>query len=386
MSHLTATADNRSRTGEIRYLRTSFTTSFRTTGRNPVMIFIGNHARPDLIQTVTKHYSSDSARRWKRLLKEPRWGIADCLYLFADWTSILDTLRDKLREAELRSSGNRLPVAVRTRLLHQQTATVVEVRESLRFYQAVIVHTRDKQNGRIGEDLSDQLRQMKRQLDHNMITLDTLKDQLSNLINLEFNLTTVAQSRSVAGLTVLALIYIPLSYVASFFAIPDLNANPKLYPAAALPLLVLTLAAAWVTNRVMQREAGQTIPMHGRCPRLMAGAIRLSSQLRQSRKFPDIEGGTLPAPAPAPAPAPLSPSQSPPAEGKRKEEHESKSGYTSPVPSLALFSFPPSIAVLSEEGKKKVAPAQRMYIGCLSDMEFRRSSGCYYYSNLFCYV
>jgi hypothetical protein len=46
------------------------------------------------------------------------------------------------------------------------------------------VHTRDKQNGHIGQDLADQLRQMKRQLDHNMITLDTLKDQLSNLINL----------------------------------------------------------------------------------------------------------------------------------------------------------------------------------------------------------
>jgi uncharacterized protein (DUF2267 family) len=133
---------------------------------------------------VTKHYSSESARRWNRLLKEPRWGIADCLYLFADWTSTLDTLRDKLHEAELRSSGNRLPVTVRTRLLHQQTATVVEVRESLRFYQSVIVHTRDKQNGHIGQDLGDQLRQMKRQLDHNMITLDTLKDQLSNLINL----------------------------------------------------------------------------------------------------------------------------------------------------------------------------------------------------------
>lgn len=158
--------------------------SFQHMESKSVVIFIGNYIIPDLIETLTNHYGSNSAYRWMRLLEEPRWAIADCLYKFADWTSTLNTLRDKLCEAENLSRENRLPVAVRTRRLHQQTAKVIEVKENLRFYLAVIAHTKAKKNGHIMEDLSDRLGQMKKQLDHSITTSDMLKDQLSNLIDL----------------------------------------------------------------------------------------------------------------------------------------------------------------------------------------------------------
>lgn len=176
----------------------------------------------------------------------------------------------------------------------------------------------------------------------------------------EFNLATVAQSQSVAGLTVLALIYIPLSYVAvsatpvekgyfdkylttlrkNVFVIPDLNVDPKMYPAAALPLLVLTLAAAWIINCWMQREEGQRIHIHCRYLKAMDITTNPTSQQSEIPRSPDVERGQSPAPSVPPL------GQSSPVPGK--------GGFTSiTTPEVSTHTLSPSSAAQGEKRKSQ---------------------------------
>lgn len=78
-----------------------------------------------------------------------------------------------------------LPVTIQTRLLHQQMQTAIEIREVLRIHQAIANHV-IKLNliGTADKDLDDRLELIKGQMDHNAATIDTVKEQLQNLIQL----------------------------------------------------------------------------------------------------------------------------------------------------------------------------------------------------------
>lgn len=157
-----------------------------TVNDTEVVIMIGSPTTPDMITAIKRHYYEDSYRRWKRLGLNMTHLIPDLFYLFVDWASMLASLKRILRDAEVRSISGSVPVTVHTRILHHQIAAVIKLRESLRFHQAVIDQTMNsqKQGWGVFQDISGQLDRMKKSMAHNAITLDTIKDQLANLIQL----------------------------------------------------------------------------------------------------------------------------------------------------------------------------------------------------------
>jgi hypothetical protein len=167
-----------------------------------VVVLIGSPKTTDFIALIQKHYCDDSYRRWKRLGRNLTHMIPDMFYLFTDWAPALASLKGMLQDAEMRSMSGSVPVTVRTRILHYQIATVIELREVLRFHQAVIDQTLHSRLPVFGgaADTVDQLKRMARQMDHNAITLDTVKDQLANLIQLVSQYPFTTQP-SIAGMT-----------------------------------------------------------------------------------------------------------------------------------------------------------------------------------------
>ncbi|KAH1593640.1 hypothetical protein KXX44_008033 [Aspergillus fumigatus] len=215
-----------------------------------VTIIIGNAMIPDLITVLERHYTESSCARWQRLEKNILWIVPDLLYLFTNWNAVIIAMKAHLYSAESSGMKGILPVTIQTRLLHQQMQTAIEIREVLRIHQAIANHV-IKLNliGTADKDLDDRLELIKGQMDHNAATIDTVKEQLQNLIQLAFNLEAVSQGQSVARLSALAFIFIPLSYVASVFAIPGLAIDAFWYPASAVPLLVFTIFVAVIIGK-----------------------------------------------------------------------------------------------------------------------------------------
>ncbi|EAW20750.1 uncharacterized protein NFIA_112740 [Aspergillus fischeri NRRL 181] len=215
-----------------------------------VTIIVGNPLIPDLINVLERHYTENSWARWQRLERNILWIVPDLLYLFTNWNAVIVAMKAHLYSAESSGMEGILPVTIQTRFLHQQMQTAIEIREVLRIHQAIANHVIKLNSiGPADKDLDDRLELIKGQMDHNASTIDTVKEQLQNLIQLAFNLEAVSQGQSVARLSALAFIFIPLSYVASVFAIPGLAIDALWYPASAVPLLVFTIIVAAIIGK-----------------------------------------------------------------------------------------------------------------------------------------
>jgi len=118
------------------------------------------------------------------------------------------------------------------------------------------------------EQLKERLEEMLLLLGHYSRTCQTMKEQMQNLLNLEFNTETVSQAQSVTRLNVLAFTFIPLSFVASIFGMTNFEVGPKWFPVMAIPLLLCTIILGLLAGRVVsawesykQSTGRQTQPM-----------------------------------------------------------------------------------------------------------------------------
>lgn len=262
--------------------------------KTKVVILIGSPMTPNMITAIKRHYCEDSYRRWKRLGLNMTHLIPDLLYLFTDWTSTLASLKRILQDAEMRSISGSVPVTAHTRILHHQIAVVIELRESLRFQQAVIGQTMNSQKQGWGDshNIRSQLDRMEKQMAHNAITLDTVKDQLANLIQLEFNLAAVSEGQSVSRISNLAFIYIPLTYVATLFAMPGIGIKPVWYPVVAIPLMLLSVGVALFAEKLVKFRERKDIFIHQENP-MSSERVSIIPFSRRSRHVDtDIEDGS----------------------------------------------------------------------------------------------
>ncbi|KAH6696649.1 hypothetical protein BKA61DRAFT_682867 [Leptodontidium sp. MPI-SDFR-AT-0119] len=99
-------------------------------------------------------------------------------------------------------------------------------------------------------------------LEYYNITATGLLEQQENLLSLAFNLETAFQGMAVTRLNVLAFIYLPLGFFASVFGITTFTVEPKYYPAAAIPALIVTLSAAYITHRLLVARNSESLPPH----------------------------------------------------------------------------------------------------------------------------
>lgn len=149
------------------------------------MIFVGEKAAPSLIEILKKNYIEDDQRRWERLGQNPLWVVLDLVRHFTDWSPVLEAMKVNLKRANENGKDGTFLVMVRTRLLHGQMAKVIEWREVLRIHQAIAERVTELSVDHPEDgELSTRLENFKAQMKYDATTINTIMEQLKNLIQL----------------------------------------------------------------------------------------------------------------------------------------------------------------------------------------------------------
>jgi len=72
-------------------------------------------------------------------------------------------------------------------------------------------------------------------------TLDSLKERFNNLLDLEFNIQNAEQSDDSQFLSVIATLFLPVSFLASLFGITTATWSPRYYIYCAVPIFILSI-------------------------------------------------------------------------------------------------------------------------------------------------
>ncbi|EME87624.1 uncharacterized protein MYCFIDRAFT_75470 [Pseudocercospora fijiensis CIRAD86] len=187
------------------------------------------------------------------------WTFSRLYYLLTDWQNIIGEVLARLDEAEINSHGRRLPVKIRTRRMHAEVDRIYEMKEYLHFHTRSFKKLQklkddvpqNEQKDPLWFDMDDAVDDLE-QFDS---TLDGLTERLNNLIELEFNITNATQSDNSAFLTVVATIFLPISFLSSLFGMSTVTWPVIWYVYAAIPIFVTSVAFAvifpWARKRVL---------------------------------------------------------------------------------------------------------------------------------------
>ena len=93
-------------------------------------------------------------------------------------------------------------------------------------------------------------------LGQNKDELDALKDRFNNLIELEFNIANATESENSQFLSVIATLFLPVSYLASIWGITTISLTPLQYAYVAVPVFLasifFTIFFTWAVVRVQK--------------------------------------------------------------------------------------------------------------------------------------
>ncbi|KAG4274719.1 hypothetical protein FPRO04_09083 [Fusarium proliferatum] len=226
-------------------------------------------------------------RRKDRLAKFEQWAFLDLAATFSGWPTIWTSARRELaqRHASMYSSANAVADLGTTRIIHQDMANVIALREDLRLFIAAyakysqilrrmfpnnkmarinkmrnLTGRRQKEGQPIDDaelrestellellaELENRLQDSQQNLEYQLETSEVILRQLENLLSLAFNTQAIAQGQATAMLNVLATIFLPLSFVASVFGMTKFEISAVWYPPAAAIVLLLVGGAIFL--------------------------------------------------------------------------------------------------------------------------------------------
>lgn len=183
-----------------------FSCSYSSEGTDPVgakkfIVFFVDGLGSSLYDKLKTYYTESNFRRWGRLMQNNLWALEDLVYLYVDWSPILDSLRNFWRDAALSAYKEEHSVMARTSLLHKRIGAVIQFREILRLQQAIVQHAMylirqyERIDGKyfnadslnyLHEDfeLLYRFRAIDGQMSYSRITVDNIADQFQNLLQL----------------------------------------------------------------------------------------------------------------------------------------------------------------------------------------------------------
>ncbi|KAI5251076.1 hypothetical protein E4T42_04528 [Aureobasidium subglaciale] len=200
-------------------------------------------------------YEDEEYDRPRRDEESVCWTFLRLYWLLTDWQNIIREIERELEEAELNSRGRKLPVKLRTRIMHKQIDRIYELSEYMRFHSRSfkkLLKLRDTMRKGPDDDndpVWDEMDDAVEDLDQYSYYMDTLKERFLNLIELEFNIENANQSDYSRFLSLLAALYLPITYLTvrlvnayiSIFGISTLTAPAILCLYISIPLLVVSL-------------------------------------------------------------------------------------------------------------------------------------------------
>jgi hypothetical protein len=159
------------------------------------------------------------------------WTFSRLYELFTNWQNVIREVTAHLDEAEINCSASYFPVKLRTRAMHIEVDRIYELQEYLRFHarsfrklaKLKAAVPADEQADPLWTDIEDAVDD----LDQFDSSLDNLKERFLNLLDLEFNIQNADQTEDSSFLTVIATLFLPVSFLASVFGIQNINWPPK---------------------------------------------------------------------------------------------------------------------------------------------------------------
>jgi hypothetical protein len=170
------------------------------------------------------------------------WTFSRLYELFTNWQNVIREVTAHLDEAEINCNARYFPVKLRTRAMHIEVDRIYELQEYLRFHarsfrklaKLKAAVPADEQADQLWTDIEDAVDD----LDQFDSSLDNLKERFLNLLDLEFNIQNADQTEDSSFLTVIATLFLPVSFLASVFGIQNINWPPKWYFWSAMPVFV----------------------------------------------------------------------------------------------------------------------------------------------------
>ena len=174
------------------------------------------------------------------------WIFLRLYWLLTDWQNIISELVAQLDEAEKNSHGRNLPVKMRARMMHNEVDRIYEMKEFLYFHSRAFKKLQklkdnvpqNEQQDPLWGDMGDAVEDLE-QFDS---STDGLKERFNNLIELEFNIQSAVQSDNSQFLSIVATLFLPVSFLASVFGISTITWPPMWYLYVAVPTLLVSAA------------------------------------------------------------------------------------------------------------------------------------------------
>jgi hypothetical protein len=170
------------------------------------------------------------------------WTFSRLYCFFTNWRNVIRETTVRLDEAEINCSGRSFPVKLRTRAMHIEVDRIYELQEYLRFHarsfrklaKLKALVSIEEQQDPLWSDIEDAVDD----LEHFDSSLNNLKERFLNLLDLEFNIQNADQTEDSSFLTVIATLFLPVSFLATVFGIQNINWPPKWYLYSALPIFI----------------------------------------------------------------------------------------------------------------------------------------------------
>ncbi|TKA78786.1 hypothetical protein B0A49_00818 [Cryomyces minteri] len=207
-----------------------------------------------------------------RLKMDPLYIFVSLYRAFTNWSFISDRLSGMYHEAERNSEQRSLLVINRVRLLHRSVGKILALREILRSHIVAAARIQKYARTEVGEgrrDVKSQLADIEDETKDYELAFATIQKQFENLLSLEFSTENVRTSQSVAVITALAFVFVPLSFSASVFGLNGVNVDAKWFGIACIPIVVVSLICTlsiggiirlWERNQSEQKELGLDEP------------------------------------------------------------------------------------------------------------------------------
>ncbi|KAL2358265.1 hypothetical protein BJ546DRAFT_1087580 [Cryomyces antarcticus] len=210
--------------------------------------------------------------QFSRLQMNPLYIFVSLYRAFTDWSFTIDSLSREYGKAEKNSEERSLLVINRVRLLHRSVGKILALREVLRSHSVAAAKLRKYARTEVGEgrlDVNSQFADIEDENKDYEQAFATIREKFQNLLGLEFSTESVRTSQSVAVITALAFIFVPLSFLASVFGLNGVNVDAKWFGIACIPIVVISLICTlsiggiirlWERNQSEQEGLGLDKP------------------------------------------------------------------------------------------------------------------------------
>ena len=225
------------------------------------------------------------------------WIFSRLYWLLTDWQNIISELVLRLDEAEDNSHGRHLPVKMRARMMHHEIDRIYELKQYLNFHTRAFqklaklkdLVPQNEQRDPLWDDMNDALEDLK-QYDQ---TIDGLKERFNNLLDLEFNIQNAVQSDNAQFLSVVATLFLPVSFLASLFGMTTISWPAIWYLYIAIPVLVVSACFTAIFPWSVQRVQRLLYPVESlRMPLQPRSFTLLGDELPDSANAPGgVKGG-----------------------------------------------------------------------------------------------